>query len=115
MALNAIIQACRMALAREWNGKNDRVALIVQKGAAVNPTNMAGTIGFASRENAIAQLRKLAEVPGPFSAEALREMATELEQGPPERKVPCVVVGWNGSAIVELEPDDLRALGPVLN
>ena len=115
MALNMIIQECRTALAKEWNGRNDRVGMIVQKGAAVNPNNMAATIGFASRENAVAQLRQLAEVPGPFSAETLREMATQLEQGPPERNVQCVIIGWNGSTVVELEPDDLRALGAVLN
>jgi hypothetical protein len=116
VALNAILQSAAPALAKQWNGGYERVAMIVQRGAALDATGLGAKVGFASRETAIAQLRKLAAMPGqPFSADVLLEIATILERGAPDRKVQCVVVGWNGSQIVDLEPDDLRALGPALN
>jgi len=99
----------------DGHGKNERVGWIVQRGAARDATTMAATVGFVSRANAVSQLRGLAEVPGPFSATTLREMAALIEQGPPQRKVQCAVVGWCGSAVLELEPDDLRALAPKRN
>jgi hypothetical protein len=116
VALNMILQSAAPALAKEWNGGCERVAMIVQKGAALDASGLDFRVGFVSRENAVAQLRNLAALPGqPFSADILLEMATTLEQGAPEQKVQCVVVGWNGSTIVDLEPDDLRAFGPALN
>lgn len=101
-AIDFIVARAAPALAQLWDGANERVAHILQKGGEA-------TVGFWPRAQAVSELRRRAlGTEHARHATRLAEMAAAVEQGPPERLVQCVFLGWEDCLLIELEPDDLR-------
>lgn len=103
VALDVLLQQASPELIAAWDGTSERVAYVVEEGPSAK-------VGFLDRHEAATMLDARADDERRFDIQiCLRAHAATLREGA-KREVQCVVLGWGGVALVEIEPDDLRPL-----
>jgi hypothetical protein len=106
VAIDYIVAMSSGALRAAWTGGTELVAWIEEK----NETE--AEVGFLTRDAAIERLRGMAVTTERRDVGTLlASHAAELAKGATD-KIQCVLHGWGASALLSLEPDDLRS-GPI--
>ncbi len=102
-AIDHIVAVASPALRAGWDGKNERVAFIIEQKDGM----MA--VGFWPRIDAPAAMRRLADGATRIDLSvALRAAASTVEEPPPSNGyLQCLLFGWQGCAMLEIHPDDL--------
>lgn len=101
VALDMLLAQASPELIATWDGGTDRVAYVIESG------EHAG-VGFLDRCVAVALMQRRADIEHALDVQvALRAHAATLEEGAAPKGVQCLVLGWGGVALVEINPEDL--------
>ena len=90
-------------LAQQWDGTLERVAFIVEGAEG----QMQG--GYLMRSDATAEVRRrMLEPQWERFITPLSEILAAIDSGPTTGGVQCILLGWGGCNIIEVNPEDLR-------
>jgi hypothetical protein len=105
VALQLIIQNTAPVIAKCWDGSTQLVAFVFEK-----PPNQLEVRFAPNRATAIGNLRRIALTLAPPVDGYARNVANDWGSAPRGQGLECVIVGWGNCQLLELDPDDLKAM-----